>query len=150
MSASSLRLQKELKMLMLSPPINCSAGLIEDDIFHWNATIMGPEDSPYFGGVFFIDIKFPQDYPYKPPKMRFTTKIYHPNISKTGFICVDILKNNWSPALTISKVLLSICSLLNDPNPDDPLEPDIANEYKNNKKQYIESAQSWTKIYATG
>ena len=150
MSASSLRLHKELKMLKLSPPINCSAGLIEDDIFHWNATIMGPEDSPYYGGVFFIDIKFPHDYPYKPPKMRFTTKIYHPNISKTGFICVDILKNNWSPALTVSKVLLSICSLLNDPNPDDPLEPEIANEYKNNNKQYIESAQSWTKIYATG
>lgn len=149
MSDSSLRLQKELKMLQLSPPINCSAGLIEDDIFHWNATIMGPEDSPYYGGVFFIDIKFPQDYPYKPPKMRFTTKIYHPNISKNGFICVDILKNNWSPALTISKVLLSICSLLNDPNPNDPLEPEIANEYKTNKSKYIENAKSWTKIYAT-
>jgi ubiquitin-conjugating enzyme E2 D/E len=82
---------------------------------------MGPDDSPYTGGVYFMDIHFPADYPFKPPKVSFTTKIYHCNINSNGGICLDILKDQWSPALTISKVLLSICSLLTDANPDDPL-----------------------------
>ena len=108
------------------PPANCSAGPVGDDLFHWQATIMGPEDSPYSGGVFFLNIHFPADYPFKPPKVSFTTRIYHCNINANGGICLDILKDQWSPALTISKVLLSICSLLTDPNPDDPLVPEIA------------------------
>ena len=149
MNASTLRLQKELQQIQTSPPINCSAGIVNDDLYHWIATIIGPEDSPYEGGVFSLDITFPQTYPFKPPKIRFTTKIYHPNISVSGFICVDILKTDWSPVLTISKVLLSICSLLNDPNPDDPLEPSIAKEYKTDRQQFINTAKSWTKIYAT-
>ncbi|KAG8008885.1 Ubiquitin-conjugating enzyme E2 D4 [Nibea albiflora] len=90
-------------------------------------------DSPYQGGVFFLTIHFPTDYPFKPPKVAFTTKIYHPNINSNGSICLDILRSQWSPALTVSKVLLSICSLLCDPNPDDPLVPDIAHIYKNDK-----------------
>lgn len=145
------RLTQELKDLQKNPPSNCSAGLIDDDdITYWKATIMGPEDSPYHGGVFILDIHFPNDYPFKPPKINFDTKIYHPNINSAGSICVDILRDNWSPALTISKVLLSICSLLTDPNPDDPLEPEIANEYKSNNQQFIANAKSWTKIYAMG
>jgi len=149
MNASTLRLQKELQQIQTAPPINCSAGFVNDDLYHWIATIIGPEDSPYEGGVFSLDITFPQTYPFKPPKIRFTTKIYHPNISVSGFICVDILKTDWSPVLTISKVLLSICSLLNDPNPDDPLEPSIAKEYKTDRQQFINTAKTWTKIYAT-
>lgn len=150
MSASSQRLNKELKLIQNNPPINCSAGVINDNLYHWTATIMGPDGSPYQGGVFFLDIQFPREYPFKPPKMKFNTKIYHPNINKGGFICVDILKGDWSPALTISKVLLSICSLLNDPNPNDPLEPDIARQYKTHPERYVETAKSWTKIYASG
>ena len=117
---------KELVDLGKDPPANCSAGPVGDDMFHWQATIMGPDESPYAGGVFFLDIHFPADYPFKPPKVHFTTRIYHCNINSNGGICLDILKDQWSPALTISKVLLSICSLLTDPNPDDPLVPDIA------------------------
>ncbi|KAL6049327.1 hypothetical protein STEG23_029236, partial [Scotinomys teguina] len=103
--------------------------------FHWQATIMGPPDSAYQGGVFFLTVHFPTDYPFKPPKIAFTTKIYHPNINSNGSICLDILRSQWSPALTVSKVLLSICSLLCDPNPDDPLVPDIAQIYKSDKEK---------------
>ena len=97
---------------------------------------MGPEDSPYQGGVFFLSIHFPNDYPFKPPKVTFQTKIYHPNVNSNGAICLDVLKDQWSPALTVSKILLSISSLLNDPNPDDPLVPEIAQIYKADKSSY--------------
>ncbi|QSZ33425.1 hypothetical protein DSL72_004993 [Monilinia vaccinii-corymbosi] len=130
------------------PPSSCSAGPIGDDLFHWQATIMGPSDSPYTGGVFFLAIHFPTDYPFKPPKVSFTTRIYHPNINSNGSICLDILRDQWSPALTISKVLLSICSMLTDPNPDDPLVPEIAHVYKTDRSRYEATAREWTRKYA--
>ena len=127
---------------------------------------MGPADSPFQGGLFFLNIQFPADYPFKPPKVAFTTKIYHPNINASGGICLDILTKQWSPALTISKVLLSICSLLCDANPDDPLVPDIAAQYKvlvldppirscahrlspqTDRKKYDATAAAWTQKHA--
>uniref|UniRef100_M8CMI9 SUMO-conjugating enzyme UBC9 n=1 Tax=Aegilops tauschii TaxID=37682 RepID=M8CMI9_AEGTA len=105
---------------------------------------MGPSDSPYSGGVFLVTIHFPPDYPFKPPKVAFRTKVFHPNINSNGSICLDILKDQWSPALTISKVLLSICSLLCDPNPDDPLVPEIAHMYKTDRHKYESTARTWT------
>lgn len=142
------RIQKELKDMEKDPPSQCSAGPVGDDMFHWQATIMGPSDSPFQGGVYFLTIQFPADYPFKPPKVQFTTKIFHPNINSSGAICLDILKTNWSPALTIAKVLLSICSLLTDPNPDDPLMSDIAQLYKTNREEYSRMAREWTAKYA--
>ncbi|GMH26383.1 hypothetical protein Nepgr_028226 [Nepenthes gracilis] len=127
------RILKELRDLQRDPPTSCSAGPVGEDMFHWQATIMGPVDSPYTGGVFLVTIHFPPDYPFKPPKVAFRTKVFHPNINSNGSICLDILKEQWSPALTISKVLLSICSLLTDPNPDDPLVPEIAHMYKTDR-----------------
>ena len=128
------RIQKELIDFNKDPPANCSAGPVNDsDMFHWQATIMGPGDSPYQGGVFFLNIHFPT---------------YHPNINSNGSICLDILKDQWSPALTIGKVLLSISSLLTDPNPDDPLVPEIATIYKSNRAKYEATAKEWTKKYA--
>uniref|UniRef100_A0A5K3FWZ0 E2 ubiquitin-conjugating enzyme n=1 Tax=Mesocestoides corti TaxID=53468 RepID=A0A5K3FWZ0_MESCO len=142
------RITKELSDLSRDPPAQCSAGPSGDDMFHWQATIMGPSDSPFDGGVFFLNIHFPTDYPFKPPKITFITKIYHPNINSDGNICLDILRNQWSPALTISKVLLSICSLLTDPNPDDPLDPNIARVYKTDRQKYDRTAKEWTRKYA--
>ncbi len=142
------RLLNEYKEMINDPPHNCSAGIVDDDIYHWSAQILGPEDSPYYGGVFNLQIHFPTEYPFKPPKINFKTNIYHPNIMN-GNICLDILKDQWSPALTISKVLLSLCSLLNDPNPDDPLDIDIAKQYKDNKSEFYKTAKDWTIAYAS-
>ncbi|KAK6842851.1 ubiquitin conjugating enzyme ubc1 [Apiospora arundinis] len=124
------RINKELTDLGRDPPSSCSAGPVGEDLFHWQATIMGPGDSPYSGGV------------------NFTTRIYHPNINSNGSICLDILRDQWSPALTISKVLLSICSMLTDPNPDDPLVPEIAHVYKTDRPRYEATAREWTRKYA--
>ena len=148
--SSAKRITKELENLNKDPPANCSAGPDGDDIFHWTATIMGPVGTPYNGGVFYLNITFPSNYPFKPPKVSFVTKIYHPNINSSGGICLDVLKDQWSPALTIDKILLSICSLLEDPNPDDPLVPDIATQYKNNRVAYDMTAREWTQYYASG
>ena len=147
------RLQLEAKSMLTSPPANCSGGPVESDgsiknLMHWKATITGPEESPYEGGIFNLDIVFPDNYPFKPPKIKFITPIYHPNIHKDGSICLDILKSQWSPALKIPKVLLSICSLLTDPNPDDPLVPDAAKLYKNNRAEYDIKAREWTNKHA--
>ena len=153
MSASSTtlkRLHKELLDLGKDPPAGWSAGPIDEKNIHdWQGMIEGPDDSPYQGGVFFLKINFPKDYPFKAPKINFTTKIYHPNINSNGNICLDILKDQWSPALTISKVLLSIVSLLTDPNPDDPLVPEIASIYKEDKSTYDSNAAEWTRLYAS-
>jgi len=143
------RITKELKEFKAEPLENCSAGPIGDDIFNWQATIIGPEGSPYHGGVFTLSIVFSNEYPFKPPKCNFITKIYHPNINSHGGICLDILKDNWSPALTVSKLLLSICSLLGDPNPDDPLVLEIAQLYKTNKEEYNKRAKEFTLFYAS-
>ena len=146
--ATKNRLQKEYEDFQNDPPTNCSAAPIDGDIYKWEAVIYGSTGSVYEGGIFNLMIEFPQNYPFKPPKVKFTTKIYHPNINLGGGICLDILKDNWSPALTISKVLISICSLLTDPNPDDPLVPEIADIYVKNRLQYDLTAREWTNYYA--
>ena len=144
------RIHNEHKEMIKNPPANCSAGPVSDsDIFSWNATIMGPDNSPYQGGIFYLKIDFPADYPFKPPKVRFTTKIYHCNINATGGICLDILKDEWSPALTISQVLLSICSLMDDANPNDPLVSEIADLLQKNKPLHDANAREWTIKYAS-
>ncbi len=147
---SSKRITRELNELQKDPPSNCSAGPAnENDIFDWKATIIGPEGSPYAGGLFHLVIQFPPDYPFKPPKVQFVTKIFHPNINSNGGICLDILKDQWSPALSIGKVLLSISSLLTDANPNDPLVPDVARLYVQNRQEYDRIAREWTLRYAS-
>jgi len=143
------RITKEYRDFQKDPPNGTTAGPVnENDMFNWKATIIGPDNSPYAEGLFFLKIYFPTDYPFKPPKVQFETKIFHPNINSSGGICLDILKDQWSPALTVSKVLLSISSMLTDPNPDDPLVPEIARMYKENRGKYETTALSWTQKYA--
>ena len=167
MSSAAKRIQKELAEISLEPPTNCSAGPKGDNLYEWVSTILGPPGtctffffffkihrkytgSPYNGGVFFLDIHYPNDYPFKPPKVTFRTRIYHCNINSSGQICLDILKDQWSPALTISKVLLSICSLLTDANPHDPLVGSIAQQLLNDKEAHDKTAAEWTRRYAQG
>lgn len=143
------RIGKEYSVLNAVPIPGCSAGPYGDDMYHWQGSIFGPEDSPYAGGVFFLDIQFPADYPFKPPTVVFLTRIYHCNVNTSGQICLDIIKSQWSPALNIKDVLLSIKSLLTDPNPDDPLVGEIAHLYKTNREKHDETAREWTLKYAT-
>ena len=142
------RLQRELIEIQKDTPVNCSAGPCNNDLLNWEATIIGPTETPYEGGIFKLKILFPADYPFKPPKITFETRIYHPNINGTGGICLDILKDQLSPALNITKVLLSICSLLDEPNPDDPLMPEIAQLFKSNKAEFTRIAREHTVKYA--
>lgn len=146
------RIRKELEKITEDPPSNCSAGPVDDrDITRWSATIFGPTETPFEGGVFRLDIQFPKNYPFSAPIIQFKTKVFHPNISPEGSICLDILKpSHWSAALTVSKVLLSICSLLSDPNPDDPLWSEPARMYERNRDQYDATVREWVTRYAQG
>ncbi|KAG7440438.1 uncharacterized protein BT62DRAFT_975811 [Guyanagaster necrorhizus] len=119
-----------------------------DNLLLWKGSLPGPESSVYEGGSFDVDIVLAHDYPFTAPRVVFKTRIYHMNISDQGNICIDILKNNWSPALSLFKVMLSLSSLLTDPNPKDPLVPGIATQYVQNRKLYDDTARRWTQLYA--
>mmetsp|Transcript_32051 Transcript_32051/g.43894 ORF Transcript_32051/g.43894 Transcript_32051/m.43894 type:complete len:156 (-) Transcript_32051:82-549(-) len=147
------RLQKELRDMQRDAPQNVTAAPLQNDLYRWKATITGPEDTPYAGGIFNLTLRFPTDYPFRPPHVKFTTPIYHPNINKNGDICLDILKhgttgNTWSPALNVAKVLLSILALLNEPNPNSALELDIAHELQSKPTQFRRKAQEHTLKHA--
>ncbi|KAH9912220.1 ubiquitin-conjugating enzyme/RWD-like protein [Fomitopsis serialis] len=120
----------------------------DENLFNWTATIPGPEGSVYEDGLFHVEITLAHDYPFSAPRVTFRTRIYHMNINERGNICIDILKHNWSPALSLFKVILSISSLLTDPNPKDPLVPSIATEYVRNRPQHNRTARKWTELYA--
>jgi ubiquitin-conjugating enzyme E2 D len=146
--ARNPRLQKELKLINEKESDNVSAGPVNDDITHWRGIIIGPTDTPYANEIMELNIVFPIDYPYKPPHIKFVNPIWHPNVNPdTGDICLDILKDNWSPALNITKVLMSISSLLEDPNPEDPYNCEAANEYKKHTKLFNSNVKKYFAKY---
>jgi ubiquitin-conjugating enzyme E2 N len=126
MHSPTPRIVKETKGLETETIPGITTQVSTENFKHFYVTLDGPKDSPYEGGKFKCELLVPEDYPMSPPKVIFTTPIYHPNIDKLGRICLDILKKQWSPALQIRSVLLSIQSLLSSPNPDDPLNNEAA------------------------
>merc|ERR1711988_1923067 len=145
-----VRLQKELKDILAgSEDSGVSAEVVGDDLSHWKGTLKGPEGTPYEGGVFVVDIRLDDDYPYNPPKMKFDTRLWHPNVSsQTGAICLDILKKEWNPALTIRTTLHSLQALLCAPEPDDPQDAEVANQYKTDISAFNRTAKMWTDNFA--
>merc|ERR1712100_92745 len=150
MAAQNLprRIIKETQRLLSEPAPGISATPYEDNLRYFNVIIAGPTSSPYEGGVFKLELFLTDEYPMAPPKVRFLTKIYHPNVDKLGRICLDVLKDKWSPALQIRTVLLSIQALLSAPNPDDPLANDVAEHWKTNEADAVRVAQEWTRKHA--
>lgn len=133
-----------------NPPPLCYAEPEDPDksMVHWIGWIDGPQDTPYAGGKFHFTIDFPLDFPFKPPGICFITPVFHPNISLKGEICLDILHSQWSPALTVRGLLISLCSLLSDPNPEHGLNKDALKLYRTNPELYDEMAREWTRQYA--
>eukprot|EP01084_Bolivina_argentea_P125754 222754_1 len=157
------RITKEFKELQTDPlPNYIDIRLVDDDLFKWSVSLVGSENTPHKGGQFFIEMTFPQDYPFKPMKIKLLTKIYHCNLSAEsgnncfccGTMCFKILKDNWSPALTAKKVLLAIYQLLNNPDPERAKMYGSgrfcgpAKLYKTNIKEYNKKAREWTLKYA--
>lgn len=148
MSSLPRRIIKETQRLMQEPVPGINAIPDENNARYFHVIVTGPTDSPFEGGVFKLELFLPEDYPMSAPKVRFITKIYHPNIDRLGRICLDVLKDKWSPALQIRTILLSIQALLSAPNPDDPLANDVAELWKVNEAEAIKNAREWTQRYA--
>ncbi|KAF0989606.1 hypothetical protein HZS_7680 [Henneguya salminicola] len=138
----------ETDILLREKLFGITINLDESNYRLFHVKIDGPVETPYEGGVFEIDLFLPEDYPITPPKVRFLTRIYHPNIDKIGRVCLDILKDKWSPALQINKVILSLQALIGSPNPKDPLDNEIAKHWTENENDAIETARKWTLEFA--
>ncbi|KAL6178101.1 hypothetical protein ACLB2K_049620 [Fragaria x ananassa] len=143
------RLMRDFKRLQQDPPAGISGAPQDNNITLWNAVIFGPDDTPWDGGTFKLTLQFTEDYPNKPPTVRFVSRMFHPNIYADGSICLDILQNQWSPIYDVAAILTSIQSLLCDPNPNSPANSEAARMFSENKREYNRRVreiveQSWT------
>ncbi|KAA8588727.1 hypothetical protein FQN60_010072 [Etheostoma spectabile] len=134
------RLMRDFKRLQEDPPAGVSGAPSENNIMVWNAVIFGPEGTPFEDGTFKLTIEFTEEYPNKPPTVRFVSKMFHPNVYADGSICLDILQNRWSPTYDVSSILTSIQSLLDEPNPNSPANSQAAQLYQENKREYEKRA----------
>ena len=147
---ASQRLVREFKMIESDPSTGISGSPRPDNIKIWDAVICGPEGTPFEGGIFKLTIQFNKDHPFQPPEVKFVSKMFHPNISEnSGKVFVDILKSTWTPALNASALLVSIQSLLNDPNPDVAINKMAGHLFRTNQAEYLKRVrqcveQSWT------
>eukprot|EP01105_Mastigella_eilhardi_P028826 TRINITY_DN97_c0_g2_i5.p1 TRINITY_DN97_c0_g2~~TRINITY_DN97_c0_g2_i5.p1 ORF type:complete len:182 (-),score=53.76 TRINITY_DN97_c0_g2_i5:98-580(-) len=136
-SPAVLRLMSDLAQITKEPPEGASAMPIsEGNLFAWLATVFGPPDTLWEGGIFQLRLQFPEQYPDKPPKVRFVNEIFHPNVFPDGTLCLDIIQDKWSPVYSVSSILTSIQSLLTDPNPNSPANPEAARLYAQDRKAY--------------
>ena len=146
------RIKKELERLKKDPPYGVSCWPKDGRIDCLEAKVRGASDTPYEGGIFKLEIRVPERYPFEPPQVQFVTKIYHPNIDSSGRICLDVLKSppqgSWKPSQNISTILTSIQLLLSEPNPDDGLMAEISQEYKHNRPAFLRKAREWVELYA--
>ncbi|XP_051944883.1 ubiquitin-conjugating enzyme E2 K-like isoform X2 [Xyrauchen texanus] len=146
------RIKREFKEVLKSEETSknqIKVDLVDENFTELKGEIAGPPDTPYEGGRYQLEIKIPETYPFNPPKVRFITKIWHPNISSvTGAICLDILKDQWAAAMTLRTVLLSLQALLAAAEPDDPQDAVVANQYKQNPEMFKQTARLWSHVYA--
>ena len=142
------RIIKETERLAKEPVVGIYACPSENNPRHFIVQIAGPPDTVFEGGLFNAELFLTEEYPMVPPKVLFRTKIYHPNIDKLGRICLDILKDKWSPAIQIKTLLLQIQALMSTPNLDDPLDEAIADHYRNDLSGAMNTAREWTLQYA--
>lgn len=147
---AALILSKQFKELQKDPSSMFSAGLVDDDIFKWRVTIIGPTGTPYEGGVFPAILEFPETYPNFPPTMKFICPMFHPNIkADNGSVCISILHSpgkdqyeyedkseRWLPIHTVESILISVVSMLSDPNPESPMNVEAAKLFNNDRKEY--------------
>eukprot|EP01129_Flabellula_baltica_P007573 TRINITY_DN2968_c0_g2_i1.p1 TRINITY_DN2968_c0_g2~~TRINITY_DN2968_c0_g2_i1.p1 ORF type:complete len:149 (-),score=37.37 TRINITY_DN2968_c0_g2_i1:26-472(-) len=146
MTTSRERIESDLQYLAEHPPVSCSVDVLED-IYHLKASFLGPEDSPYSGGIFEVDVILDDAYPFVPPTLKFLTKIYHPNVGEDGSVSLHLLGEKWTLETKLSDLLLGVAALLAVPNCDDPKEPEIAHMYKTNQAEFESIAKEWTRKY---
>jgi len=146
------RIQREFKEVTTCEEAQTTGVKVEmagDNLMRLRGEIRGPPDTPYAGGVYKLEIEIPENYPFQPPKIKFLTRIWHPNISSvTGAICLDVLKDQWAASMTLRTVLLSIQALLCSPEPNDPQDAVVARQSLENPLLFYRTAQVWAQIYA--
>lgn len=147
------RITRELSQLATSPPPGISCYAPFDNITYLHAQIQGPPDTPFSSGIFLLSIQIPERYPFEPPKVRFLTRIYHPNIDLQGRICLDTLKTkptgSWSPAVSLPSLLLTLRALMEKPNGDDGLVPETTHQFNTAYNEWYLQAKSMTEREAT-
>lgn len=145
------RLKKELNNLVETPVCNSDVTLEkEDDIRTWIVIMKGPPESPYENGNFKLKFTFPDNYPFKPPEVKFITTVYHPNVKlDTGDICLDVFTNSWLPTQNTTEILEKIASILKAPSVSSPMEPEIANEFQNKYDDFVKKATEYVQKYAS-
>ncbi|RYG63226.1 ubiquitin-conjugating enzyme E2 [archaeon] len=154
-TAARKRLLRDFKRLQKDPPSGIQAAPLDNNVMTWQAVIIGPDDTPWEGGTFRLVLDFSEDYPNRPPVVRFVSRLFHPNVYSDGKICLDILQNQWSPIYDISAILTSIQSLLSDPNPASPANAEASQLFERDRREYNQRVrqvveESWADQGGTG